>query len=280
MKSLPDHFQLSDEVTSALQEGKGIVALESSVWCQGLPRPLNFETALEMDAQVRLAGAIPALMWLEGGKVKCGADHSEIDALCSKTDALKVGAGDLPGALVSRALGATTVSASLALADRLGISVFATGGIGGVHRDWISQLDISADLRQLCRTRCLTVCAGAKSVLDIATTLEQLESLSVPLITYRTDNFPEFYSKGEKAPFGTRLEEPSQVAEAFRLALDLVGRAPRLVQGMPEEYALASKTVETWVQSGTALAQERASSAKLSLHSSWRIWPSRVPAGH
>ncbi len=257
MKNFPHHFQFSEEVTSALQENRGVVALESSVWCQGLPQPLNFETALEMEAQVRLAGAVPALLWLEGGKVRCGASQDELETLCSHTDALKVGAGDLPGTLVSKALGATTVSASLALADRLGISVFATGGIGGVHRDWISQLDISADLKQLCRTRCLTVCAGAKSVLDIATTLEQLESLSVPLITYRTDNFPEFYSKGDKAPFGTRLEEPGQVAEAFRLALDLVGRAPLLVQGMPDEYALPSKTVETWVQSGTELAQEK-----------------------
>lgn len=257
MKNLPAHFQLSQEVYEALAAGAGVVALESSVWCQGLPRPLNYETAVEMEAQVRLAGAVPALLWIQGGKVRCGATEQELRTLCADTTAVKAGAGDLPGVVASGKLGATTVSASLALADRLGIATFATGGIGGVHRDWTAYLDISSDLRQLGRTRCLTVCAGAKSVLDISTTLEHLESLAVPLITYRTDTFPEFYSKGKKAPFGTRLDEPSQVADAYRLSLDLLGRAPLVVQCVPEEYAIASKTVEAWVAAGSEEAQQK-----------------------
>jgi pseudouridine-5'-phosphate glycosidase len=260
--NLPDHLRLSEEVRDALTQGRGVVALESSVWCQGLPRPLNFETAQEMEAQVRLAGAVPALLWLEQGEVRCGASVAELERLCADTTAVKVGAGDLPGALASNKLGATTVSASLALADRLGIRTFATGGIGGVHRDWTAYLDISSDLRQLGRTRCLTVCAGAKSVLDISTTLEQLESLAVPLITFRTDNFPEFYSKGKKAPFGTRLEEAGQVAQAYRFSLDLLGRAPLVVQSVPEEYAIASQTVEAWVAAGTEAAQQKGVTGK------------------
>ncbi len=257
MSKFPPHIRLSEEVAQAQHEGRGVVALESSVWCQGLPRPLNHETAQEMEAQVRLAGAVPALLWLEGGEVRCGATAEELARLCADTTALKAGAGDLPGVLAGKKLAATTVSASLALADRLGISVFATGGIGGVHRGWTSYLDISSDLQQLGRTRCLTVCAGAKSVLDIGTTLEQLESLAVPLITYRTDSFPEFYSKGKKAPFGTRLDEPNQVAEAYRHSMDLLGRAPLVVQCVPEEYAIAPATVEGWVEAGTKAAQEK-----------------------
>ena len=256
-QSFPEYVVLSDEVKEGLANGNGVVALESSVWCQGLPRPLNFETAQEMEAQVRLAGAVPALLWLENGKVHCGADAAQLEKLCAETTAVKVGAGDLPGVLASKKLGATTVSASLALADRLGISAFATGGIGGVHRDWTAYLDISSDLRQLGRTRCLTVCAGAKSVLDISTTLEQLESLAVPLITFRTDNFPEFYSKGKKAPFGTRLDEAGQVAQAFRVSLDLLERAPLVVQSVPDEYAIASKTVDAWVAAGNEQAHAK-----------------------
>ena len=259
---LPDYIQLSEEVRSALHDGIGVVALESSVWCQGLPRPLNFETAQEMEAQVRLAGAVPALLWLENGQIRCGTTTEELQRLCAQTSAIKAGAGDIPGALASKKLAATTVSASLALADRIGIATFATGGIGGVHRDWTACLDISSDLAQLGRTRCLTVCAGAKSVLDVTTTLEQLESLAVPLITYRTDNFPEFYSKGKKAPFGTRLDEPEAVAEAFRYSLDVLGRAPLVVQCVPEEYAVAAKTVEEWVAAGHQQAQQKGVTGK------------------
>lgn len=259
---MTEYFKISQEVQDALAEKSAVVALESSVWCQGLPRPVNYETALEMEAQVRLAGAIPALLWTEAGQVRCGAEGNDLERLCADTSAIKVGAGDLPGALASRRLGATTVSASLALATRLGIATFATGGIGGVHRGWSDALDISADLHQLARTRCLTVCAGAKSVLDISTTLEKLESLSVPLITFRTDNFPEFYSQGSKAPFGTRLDEAREVAQAARLSLDLLERAPLVVQSVPEEYAIASKIVEEWVGAGLEAARERGISGK------------------
>lgn len=262
MSTLPDYIELSQEVSQALSDGLGVVALESSVWCQGLPRPLNLETAQEMEAQVRLAGAVPALLWIEGGKVRCGASPLELEKLCSDTKAIKVGAGDLPGAIKAGKLGATTVSASLALADRIGISTFATGGIGGVHRDWTAYLDVSSDLKQLGRSRCLTVCTGAKSVLDISTTLERLESLAVPLITYRTDNFPEFYAVGKKAPFGTRLEEPEEVAQAYRVSIDLLNRAPLVVQCVAEEYAIDSNTIEDWVAAGSKLAQEKGVRAK------------------
>lgn len=260
--NIPDWAVVSDEVLTALNEEKAVVALESSVWCQGLPRPFNLETAHEMEAQVRLAEAVPALTWLEDGKVHVGCTPEQLEKLCQATEVQKVGAGDIPGTLATGKMGATTVSGTLVLADRFGISVFATGGIGGVHRDWSKQMDISADMLQLTRTRCVTVCSGAKSVLDISTTLEKLESLAVPLMLYRTDNFPEFYTAGSAAPFGTRCDEPAEIALALRLSLDLYGHAPLVVQSIPSEYAIPRKKLEGWVDDGLKKAEEKAVEGK------------------
>ena len=254
--SFPDWVKLSEEVSDAITEGLPVVALESSVWCQGLPRPFNLETAQEMEAQVRLAGAVPALMWLENGEVRVGADGEQLETLCQAEGAVKVGAGDLAGTLVKKQLGATTVSGTLALADRLGIEVFATGGIGGVHRGWSKQLDVSADMMQLSMTRCATVCSGAKSVLDISTTLEKLESLSVPLVLYRTDSFPEFYNAGKNSPLGSRCDEPDEIARFIELSLELQGKAPLVAQSIPSEYSIAPKKLEGWVEEGLKLASE------------------------
>lgn len=248
---------LSDEVAQALAKKRPVVALESSVWCQGLPHPFNFETAMEMEAQVRLAGAVPALLWLQNGQIHCGASEAQLQELCQAQDSIKVGAGDIPGALATGKLAATTVSASLALADFLQISTFATGGIGGVHRGWNEQMDVSADLHQLARSRCLTVCAGAKSIIDIPTTLEKLETLGVPLLMYQTDTFPEFYGKGKTAPFGSRCETAGEIARAHTLSLEVLGRAPLVVQSVPDEYALDTATLERWVEEGTEKAREK-----------------------
>ena len=256
MTNYPSWVELTDEVEQALEQNLPLVALESSVWCQGLPRPFNHETALEMEAQVRLAGAIPALMWLQDGKAHVGCTPEQLESLCQAKEVQKVGAGDIPGALATKKMGATTVSGTLVLADRLGIQLFATGGIGGVHRDWSKQMDISADMLQLTRSRCTTVCSGAKSVLDISSTLEKLESLAVPLLNYRTDNFPEFYHCGSKAPFGTRCDEPEDLATAIALSLELYDHAPLVVQAIPEEYALKRKELESWIQDGLAAAIE------------------------
>jgi len=255
MKDYPDWVELSDEVEEALSVGKPVVALESSVWCQGLPRPFNLETAVEMEAQVRLAGAVPALVWLESGKAHVGCSEVQLEALCGFEEVRKVGAGDLPGVLATKDKGATTVSGTLVLADALGIGVFATGGIGGVHRGWSTLLDVSSDLLQLTRSRCTTVCSGAKSVLDISTTLEKLESLAVPLLLYRTDSFPEFYNAGSEAPFGTRCQEPDDVARAVEISLELYNHAPLVVQQIPTEYAIPRTKLEKWVEEGVEKAK-------------------------
>ena len=253
----PEWIELSEEVAQALHQQQPIVALESSVWCQGLPKPFNLETAQEMEAQVRLAGAIPALTWLEDGVAHIGCDEEQLERLCHAEGVQKVGSGDLAGALVKKSLGATTVSGTLVLADRVGLEVFATGGIGGVHRGWAKQLDVSADLMQLTRTRCTTICSGAKSVLDISTTLERLETLAVPLVLYRTDTFPEFYNSGKQSPLGIRCEEPQEVARAVTLSLDLYGKAPLVAQTIPQEYSISPEKLEEWVNDGLKLAQKR-----------------------
>jgi pseudouridine-5'-phosphate glycosidase len=252
----PKWIQLSEEVATALKEKKPIVALESSVWCQGLPKPFNLETAQEMEAQVRLAGAIPALTWVEDGVAHIGADSEQLVRLCDADGVVKVGSGDLAGALVKGSLGATTVSGTLVLADRVGLEVFATGGIGGVHRGWAKQLDVSADLMQLTKTRCTTICSGAKSVLDISTTLEKLESLAVPLVLYRTDTFPEFYNSGKQSPLGIRCDEPEEIAKAVTLSLDLYGQAPLVTQCIPQEYSIPPEELEEWVNQGLKQAQK------------------------
>ncbi|MFA5505684.1 MAG: pseudouridine-5'-phosphate glycosidase [Vulcanimicrobiota bacterium] len=254
-QKFPEWIKLSEEVAEALQEDRPVVALESSVWCQGLPRPFNLETAQEMESQVRLAGAIPALTWLEAGAVNIGATSEQLEQLCSAEEVVKVGSGDLAGALVKKNLGATTVSGTLVLADKVGIGVFATGGIGGVHRGWAKQLDVSADLMQLTRTRCTTVCSGAKSVLDISTTLEKLESLAVPLVLYRTETFPEFYNSGKESPLGIRCEEPEEIALAVNISLDLHNQAPLVAQCIPSEYSIPPQKLEAWVNEGLEKAE-------------------------
>jgi pseudouridylate synthase len=258
----PEWIKLSDEIASALEEKRPVVALESSVWCQGLPQPFNLETAQEMESQVRLAGAIPALTWVEDGVAHIGADSEQLQRLCDADDVVKVGSGDLAGALVKKTLGATTVSGTLVLADRVGLEVFATGGIGGVHRGWAKQLDVSADLMQLTKTRCTTICSGAKSVLDISTTLEKLESLAVPLVLYRTDTFPEFYNGGKQSPLGIRCEEPEEIAKAVMLSLDLHGHAPLVTQCIPSEYSIPPEKLEVWVNEGLQAAQKEAIEGK------------------
>lgn len=255
MISIPLWARLDPEIREALAEGTPVVALESSVWCQGLPRPLNFEVALEVLAQVRRAKAVPAVVWLEDGALCYGCDQDKLEELCQKDEVAKVGVGDLAGILSTRALGATTVSATLVAAEQVGIRVLATGGVGGVHRGWAVRPDISADLAQLARTRCLTVCSGVKSVIDIPSTLEALESLGVPVCLYRCDEFPQFYTLGEPIEIGFRLNTPAEVARAHELSLQLSYRGLMVNQPVPEAYALPQVEMDAWMADGMIRAE-------------------------
>ncbi|HUE97151.1 MAG TPA: pseudouridine-5'-phosphate glycosidase, partial [Longimicrobiaceae bacterium] len=185
-------LEISDEVASALDRGDPVVALESTVIAHGLPHPRNLTTALEMEALVRSAGAVPATSAILEGVARIGLSPAELTRVAQEEGVEKLSTRDLPVAVARRSNGATTVAATAFLAHRAGIRVFATGGIGGVHRG--TPLDVSADLTELARTEILVVCAGAKSILDLPATREMLETIGVLVLGWRTDRFPAFYA--------------------------------------------------------------------------------------
>ena len=209
------HFQ--EEVRAALERKEPVVALESTVIAHGLPYPLNLEAALELEDIIREGGASPATIWINNGKIALGMTKDEL-ARFSKNGAAvkKVSIKDLSFALSQGLCGATTVASTIRAAHLAGISVFATGGIGGVHRDGHISFDISADLIELSKTKIAVVCAGAKSILDLAKTLEVLETLGVPVIGYRTTEFPAFYSQRSGHALDLTLHTVKEIARLIR----------------------------------------------------------------
>src|SRR5947208_1432824 len=199
-QKLKDVVLFSREVGEALQERRPVVALESTVIAHGLPHPQNLEVAARMEAIVRERGATPATIALLDGKIRIGLDASELERVGTAKDISKASVRDLSVLLARKGNGATTVSATAYLAAQVGIKVFATGGIGGVHRGWETTMDISADLPALATIPVVTVCAGAKSVLDLPATLEWLETHGVPVLGYRTSHFPAFYTLSTDPP--------------------------------------------------------------------------------
>jgi pseudouridine-5'-phosphate glycosidase len=227
MNAWADFFDVADAVAGALTNGTPVVALESTIVSHGMPYPENFETALAVERTVREAGATPATIAVIGGRVKIGLDDSALERMSRAADVLKLSRADLPFAIAAGRDGATTVAATTLLAHLAGIKVFATGGIGGVHRGAERTLDISADLYELARTPVTVVCSGAKALLDLPKTLEALETLGVPVIAYRSDEFPAFWSRasGLRAPL--RCDSPKDIAQFVRTqrALQLSGGA-------------------------------------------------------
>ena len=234
---IPDWLTLSEEVAEAIEAGRPVVALESTLIAHGLPWPANLETAREAEAAVRAAGAIPATIAVWFGAPTVGLSASQLEELARAPNVVKASRRDLGAAVGSKRLAATTVSATMALAHAAGIRAFATGGIGGVHRG--EDLDISADLGELARTPVLVVCAGAKSILDLPRTLELLETLGVPVLGYRTDAFPEFYVRSaRRLPVSSRVETPAEAAAAFAAHVRMGGRGAILAQPCPEDVAI------------------------------------------
>lgn len=202
----------SPEVAQALQAGRPVVALESTIIAHGLPRPQNIAVARELESIVRAEGACPATIAVIDGAVRVGLTDQELLRIATDTDVRKLGLRDLATAMAEELTGATTVSATAFLAARAGIRVFATGGIGGVHRNWLDSWDESADLRVLSSQRITVVCAGVKSILDVPATLQRLETLNVTVVGYRTDAFPGFYLSSSGLPVSWRAEHPEQLA--------------------------------------------------------------------
>ncbi len=238
-------LDVQPEIAAALARRQPVVALESTIITHGMPHPANVATAREVEAIVRQHGAIPATIAVIGGRIRIGLSARELDWLGTARDVMKLSRADLPFALVTGRHGATTVAATMICAARIGIEVFATGGIGGVHRGVESSYDISADLDELARTRVAVVCAGAKAILDLPKTLEVLETRGVPVVGYRTDAFPAFWSRESGLAAPLRLDEPAQIAALIRarqaLALDggmlIANPVPREFEIRPDEIA-------------------------------------------
>ncbi|MDP9866981.1 MULTISPECIES: pseudouridine-5'-phosphate glycosidase [Streptosporangium] len=223
----------SPEVAEALAQGAPVVALESTIISHGLPQPRNLEVAVELEEIVREAGAVPATIAVLDGVAHVGLGPDELKRIATEPGLRKLGFRDLPAAVALRASGATTVSATSFLAARAGVRIFATGGLGGVHRGWTDSQDESADLDMLSRTRITVVCAGVKSILDVPATLQRLETRGVSVAGFRTDEFPGFYLHTSGEPVDWRIETPAEAAGIMRAQDALGGPETALIVANP-----------------------------------------------
>ena len=247
------HFQLSTKITRALTVGVPIVALESTVITHGLPQPQNLELARNMEKQVSDAGAIPATVALLDGKIRIGLSDEELVRLSESQATLKVSHRDFATAIVKKMDGGTTVAGTMLAAHMSGIKVFATGGIGGVHKE--SAFDISTDLRSLADIPTIVVCAGAKSILDLPATLEYLETMGVPVAGYQTDEFPAFYSRESGLNVSVRLDSPSEIADFAKAHWNLGMKSGILVTNpLPEADSIPRSEMEPIIAKASAEA--------------------------
>lgn len=240
VNNLMKYLEISEEVKAALAQGKPVVALESTIISHGMPYPENVETALHVEKVIRENGAVPATIAIIKGKLKAGLSVDEITYLGKKgLDVTKASRRDLPILAVGKEDGATTVAATMIIAALAGISVFATGGVGGVHRGAETTMDISADLEELAETPVIVVCAGCKSILDLGLTLEYLETKGVVVIGYQTNELPAFYTRNSGLSVDYRMDTPLEIAEAFRAKEDLSLKGGMLVTNpIPEEFSM------------------------------------------
>ncbi len=239
------YLDVAPEVKKAIEEGRPVVALESTIISHGMPYPKNVETALNVEKVIRDNGAVPATIAIIGGRLKAGLSKEEIEYL-GKTGqkVTKVSRRDLPVIVSKKMDGATTVATTMIIAAMAGIKVFATGGIGGVHRGAETTMDISADLEELAQTPVLVVCAGAKAILDLGLTLEYLETKGVPVIGYGTEELPAFYTRKSGFKVDYRLDTPAEVAAAFVAKKELgMAGGMLLTNTIPEQYAMDDKVI-------------------------------------
>lgn len=243
MAGAPLPMDLSPVVADALHDGHPVVALESTIITHGMPYPTNVETALAVEMEVTEAGATPATIALDRGRIRIGLDRNEIDHLGRTTNPTKVSRRDVSWVLHAGRTGGTTVAATMMLAHLAGIRVFATGGIGGVHRGATDTFDISADLQELARTPVTVVSAGFKSILDLGLTLEYLETMGVPVLGYRTSTLPAFYARTSEYEVTHAVDSPEDVAALIRLD-EAIGRWGGMVVANPVPEAHAMDPVE------------------------------------
>jgi pseudouridine-5'-phosphate glycosidase len=241
----------SAALRQALEVKQPVVALESTVITHGLPYPQNLKLAQDMEAEVAAEGAVPATIAVLNGVVHAGLSPEELESLAMGSEMVKISTRDFAPALLHKRSGGTTVAGTLAVAAAAGMRVFATGGIGGVHQG--APFDISTDLPMLAKTPLVVVCAGAKAILDLPATLEQLETLGVPVVGYQTDEFPAFYSRSSGLPVSTRVDSPEQAAELARLHWGMgMESAVLLVQPPPEDSAMEAELVNEAIRQALA----------------------------
>ena len=255
--SLNKYLDVAPEVAQAVAAGKPVVALESTIISHGMPYPQNVETALKVESIIRENGAVPATIAILGGRLKAGLTPEEIEYLGKKGhEVTKASRRDL-AVLVSRGEdGATTVTTTMMIAHMAGIQIFATGGIGGVHRGAGTTMDISADLEELAHTPVMVVCAGAKSILDLGLTLEYLETHGVPVIGYGTKELPAFYTRKSGFAVDYEIDTPADLAAAFHASLEMGLRGGMLVTNpIPEEYSMDPDVINKAIDEAVAQAE-------------------------
>ena len=252
-------LDVAPEVSLALSEGRPVVALESTIISHGMPYPKNVETALQVEQTIRDNGAVPATIAVIGGRLKAGLSREEIEYLGrTGRGVAKASRRDLPALVARGADGATTVATTMIIAHMAGIRIFATGGIGGVHRGAEVTMDISADLEELAQTPVMVVCAGAKSILDLGLTLEYLETKGVPVIGYGTDELPAFYTRQSGFGVDFRADSPEELAAIYAAQRDMDYKGGMLVTNpIPEEYSMDKAVIDAAIEKALAEAAEQ-----------------------
>ena len=253
-----DHLDVNPEVVKALEEGRPVVALESTIIAHGMPYPKNVETALAVEEVIRANGAVPATIGILSGRIKIGLTKEEIEYMAHAENVLKVSRRDLPLVISKKMHGATTVAGTMIAAHMAGIKLFVTGGIGGVHRGAGESFDISADLEELKMTDVTVVCAGAKAILDIPATMEYLETAGVPVIAYGTDEIPAFYSRKSGVSAICRLDSPEEIGALISMKEELGLKGGVLVTcPIPEKDEIPAEEINVVIDKAIEEAEEK-----------------------
>lgn len=255
---LEKYLEISEEVKNALKNNKPIIALESTIISHGMPYPQNAETALKVESIVRENGGIPATIAIIGGKLKVGLSPQEIELLGKEGEkVIKVSRRDIPYIIANRLNGATTVASTMIIANMAGIKIFATGGIGGVHRGAEHTMDISADLQELANTNVAVICAGAKSILDLGLTLEYLETNGVPVLGYKTKELPAFYTRNSGFNLDYAIDTPKEFAEILHAKWELGLKGGAVIANpIPEEYSMDNKIISKVIEEAVEEAEK------------------------
>lgn len=244
--NIPQFLDIAPEVQQALRDNKPVVALESTIISHGMPYPQNVATALQVEAEVRAHGAVPATIAIIDGRLKAGLSEEDIELLGKRgRDAVKVSRRDIPFVIAAGQIGATTVASTMIISAMAGIKIFATGGIGGVHRNAQQSFDISADLQELAQTPVAVVCAGAKSILDLRLTLEYLETHGVPVVGYQTDTLPAFFTRDSEFSVDYRLNSPLEIARVLHAKWSMGLKGGMVIANpIPDAFAMPRALID------------------------------------